>query len=173
MIKIFNLGMSNLVKVDRNDPKWLEMLFGNFPSSIDLTDKTFPSMPEWPENAESKKFKIIWFPNEMFKNFDEADARLTAEGFGLKCRTFPFDLATEIVPRVDQLWQCAKVGKGPCHIYVSSTNALHHGPATRFLTCIDLHPNNRLIGARPIDDEFGKYPMWGTDSYDEGFLVKE
>lgn len=149
--------------VTQKDPGWLTRLFGNFPRAIDLALDRFPDHKEWPETDSSKQFGIAWFEGENFPNWAAVDKRLSDEGYGPDRRTFPFHLATEVVPRCDELWKCHQDDKGPRWIFASSPKALWRiGGGFLYLPCVHVHPDDRGVNTHWVEDSFDDF---------HGFLV--
>jgi len=149
--------------VAREDPDWLRKLFGSFPSAIDLALDRFPDHKEWPEFDPSKQYGVAWFQGESFENWAAVDKRLADEGFGPDRRTYPFHLASEVVPRCDELWRKCQDGKGPRWIHTSSSKSVwRNGGGNLYLPYVDVHPDHREVSAHWVEYDF---------SDDSGFLV--
>jgi hypothetical protein len=149
--------------VDREDSNWLAKLFGNFPSAIDLALSRFPDHDKWPEYDPNSQYGIVQFKGESFPNFNAVDERLSLEGFGPDQRTFPFHLATEVVPRCDELWQASQQGEGPRWIHTSSTQSLwRYDVGDLYVPYVDVPPGSRKVDACWVEFDF-------DDDY--GFLV--
>ncbi len=143
--------------VTREDSDWLQKQFGSFPSAIDLALSRFPDHTEWPEYDASQEFGIAWFPGESLPNFAAVDERLTQEGFGPD-RTFPFHLATEVVPRCDELWQAYQNGNGPRWIHASSTKSYwRRDGGDLYVPSVFVYPDERRVCAYWVERSFHDY----------------
>jgi len=148
--------------VTREDPDWLRKQFGSFPSAIDLSLGRFPHIAEWPEADSSKKYGVAWFEGETFPNWPAVDQRLSNEGYGPDRRTYPFHLATEVVPRLDELWTKCQAGEGPRWIFASSPNAVwRHGGGRLYVPYVYVYPDYREVSAGWVEHDW----------FDFGFLV--
>lgn len=152
-LQIIELGVVPVVT--RKDPDWLKKLFGSFPSAIDLALCRFPDHKEWPEFDPTKTYDVAWFEGETFANWAAVDKRLTEEDFGPDRRTYPLHLATEVVPRCDELWRKCQDGKGPRWIYASSAKSFwRHSVGDLCLPCVHVSPGDRRVRARWVECGF-------------------
>lgn len=155
--------LSRPVVVPREDPGWLKAQFGSFHSALDLAHDRFPHFAEWPEFDPTKTYAVVWFEGDTLSNWEAVDKRLTEEGYGPDRRTYPFHLASEVVPQVVKLWKQRKEGKGPGWIYASDGKSVWRNDDGRlYLPYVLLEPGCCGVYARYVGYEFRDF---------EGFLV--
>ena len=163
MLQIIKLEVVPVVT--RENPDWLKNQFSSFPTAIDLALSRFPDHSEWPEPDPAKQFSVAWFEGESFPDFNAVDLRLTEEselrvkqGLSPLVRTFPFDLATGVVPRVNEAWALAKEGKGPRWIYASSSKAFwRFDDGDLYLPYVYVKPDYRKVDANWVGSSFDDY----------------
>ena len=156
MLEITELGDGPVVT--RKDPDWLKWQFGSLSSAIDLSHGRFPYFAEWPEVNLGRKLIVVRFKDETLPNWAAVDERLTVEGYGPECRTFPFDLAYFVVPQVDEQWRKYRRGWGPAWVYVSDGKSLWtDDDGNLFLPCVGMGSGYCRVHARKVEAPFSDY----------------